>query len=148
MNSLHERRIACEGLQGGRFIAPEEGAEIILLGLESGERLPGHVVLQVAPDPLDRVQRGAIRGPEESTHVLREGELGGGVRPPIVQQEDMQALREGLGQGIEAAWAHVRMYIWPFEEASVPRGGLDRTINREPFEDMLDRARQAGCRAR
>jgi hypothetical protein len=60
------------------------------------------------------------------------------VRPTVVQQEDIQALRECLGEAIEEELAHVRMYIWPFEEASVPRGGLDRTIDIEPREDMVD----------
>jgi hypothetical protein len=138
MNSLHARRIAGEGWQGSRFIAPEEEAAIILLGIERGDLRPGQVGRQVAPDPLDRVPLGALRGLAESTHVLREGELGGGVRPPMVPQEDMQAIREGLGQGRKEELAHGRIERGPFEAEALPRGGFDRPIDREPVADMLD----------
>ena len=52
--------------KSGSFIALEEAGQIILLGIESSALQPGHVVLQVAPDPLDRVQIGAIRGQERA----------------------------------------------------------------------------------
>jgi hypothetical protein len=70
--------------------------------------------------------------------MLWKRELRGRVRPTVVQQEDIQALRECLGKGIEEELEHVRMYIWSFEEASVTRGGLARTIDIEPREDMVD----------
>jgi hypothetical protein len=62
MDSLHEIRIGRERLQDGSVIALEEEVQISLSGIEIGELQLGHVVLQVAPDPLDRVQLGAIQG--------------------------------------------------------------------------------------
>jgi hypothetical protein len=70
MNSFHEIRIAREGLKGGRVIPPEEEAQIILVSIEIRELQPGQGILQVTPDPLDRVQLGAIWGQEEP-YVLR-----------------------------------------------------------------------------
>ncbi len=64
--------MASEGLKRGRFIVPEEVAQIILLGIEMNERQPGHV-LRITPDPLDWLQLGAIQGQEEQTYVLRDG---------------------------------------------------------------------------
>src|SRR5919108_1493035 len=140
MNRLHEIRIACEGLKGGRFIALEEEGQIILLGLEVGELQPGHLVLQVAPDPLDRVQLGAIRGQEEQTDVLREGELGGGVCPTVVQHEDIEAVGEGVREGIDEELEHLRVQIRPLEAEPVPRRWLHGAIDIAPREDMLDRS--------
>jgi hypothetical protein len=140
MNSLHEIRIACEGLKGGSFIALEEEVQIILLGIERGELQPGHVVLQVAPDPLDRVQLGAIRGQEEQTDVLREGELGGGVRPTVVLQEDIEAVGEGVREGIDEELEHLGVQIRQLEEEPLTRRRLHGAIHIAPLEDMLDRA--------
>jgi 3-hydroxyisobutyrate dehydrogenase-like beta-hydroxyacid dehydrogenase len=49
----------------GSVITLEEEVQRILVGIELGKLQPGHVVLQVAPDPLDRVHLGALRGQEE-----------------------------------------------------------------------------------
>ena len=138
MNSLHEIRIAREGLKSGSFIALEEAGQIILLGIEISELQPGHVVLQVAPDPLDRVQLGAIRGQKEQADVLRQGELGGGVRPTVVQQEDIEAVGEGLREGIDEELEHLGIQIGQLEKEPVARGGRHGAIDIEPLEDMLD----------
>jgi len=140
MDSLYEIRIACESLKGGRFIALEEEGQIILLGIEVGELPPGHVVLQGAPDPLDRVQLRAIWGQEEQTHVLREGELGGRVRVTVVQQEDIEAVRESVREGVDEELEHRGVQIRQLEEEPVTRRRLHGAIDIEPLEDMLDRA--------
>jgi hypothetical protein len=66
MNGLREVRVARERLKGSRLIGPEKMAEVILLGIEVDELLPGHLVLQVTPDPLNGVQfrQGLRRGDE------------------------------------------------------------------------------------
>jgi hypothetical protein len=111
INSLDEIRIAREGLQSARFIAAEEEAQIILLGIEKSKLPPGQVVLQVVPHPFDRVHLGAIGGQEEQTDILREGKLGRGVRPTVVQQENVEAVRKGLGKGIEEELEHLSVQI-------------------------------------
>jgi hypothetical protein len=86
MNGLREVRIARERLKGSRFIGPEKMAEVILLGVEIDELLPGHLVLQVTPDPLNGVQFRAIGRQEPHAHVRREGEPRGrmGVWAPLL----------------------------------------------------------------
>jgi hypothetical protein len=118
-------------------IALQEVVERILLGIKIGALLPGQRVLQVAPDPLDRMQLRAIGRPEDQAYVLWKRARQGLLRATVIPQEDMQTLREGLGQGIEAAWAHVCIEVGPCKEAVVTRGGFDRTIDLEPREDML-----------
>jgi hypothetical protein len=140
MNSLHAIRIAREGLSGGRFIALEEEVQLILLGLELGEWPPGHGVFQVAPDPLDRVQLGAIRGQEEQTDVFREGELGGGVRPTVVQHEAIEAVGEGVREGIDEELEHLGVQIRQLEEEPGTRRRLHGAIDIVPLEDLLDRS--------
>jgi hypothetical protein len=140
MDCLHEIWIAREGLQGGRFVIPEEEAQIILLGIEMNEWQPGQAVLQVAPDPLDRVQLGAIWGQEEQTDVLREGELGGGVRPTVVEQENVEAVRKGLGEGIDEELEHLGIQRRPLQEEPSARRRLHGPIDIQPLEDMLDRS--------
>jgi hypothetical protein len=139
MDSLHEIRIACEGLKSGSFIALEEG-QIILLGIELGELQPGHVGLQVVPASLDRVQLVAIRGQEEQTDVLRGGELGGGGRPTVVQHEDLEAVGEGVREGVDEELEHLGVQIRRLEAEPVTRRWLHGAIDIEPLEDMLDRS--------
>jgi len=108
------------------------------LGSEIGELQPGHVVLQVAPDLVDGVQLGALRWQNEQTDVLRQGELGGGVRPTVVYHEDIEAVREGLREGIDEELEHRGVQIRPLEEEPVARGGRYGARHREPRKDMLD----------
>lgn len=140
LNSLHAIRIAREGLQSGRFIALEEAAQIILLGLDLGELQPGHVILQIAPDPLDRVQLRALRGQEAPTSGLRQGKLGGGVRPTVVSPEDSEAVGDGRGKGIDEELAPLGVQIRPLAEEPGTRRRLHGAIGIEPLEDRLDRS--------
>jgi hypothetical protein len=138
MDGLHERRRARQGWQSGRFVIPEEEAQIILLGLEMNARLPGHGVLEGAPDPLDRVPRGALWGPAEPPDVLGQGELGGRVRPTVVPQEAVEAVRNGLGDGLDAAWAHLGVQVRPRQEAPSARRPLHGAIAIAPRADRRD----------
>jgi hypothetical protein len=140
MNSLHEVGITAEGLQGGRLIGLEEVAEVILLGIEIGELLPGHLVLQVTPDPLNRVQFKAIGRQEHQAHVRREDELLGRMGPTVVQQEDIQAVGEGLREGVDEELEHLGVQIGQLQKEPVTRGGLHSAIDVEPLKDMLDGA--------
>jgi hypothetical protein len=140
MNGLHEIRIACERLQGGRFITLEQKGQVMLLGLKVGELQPGYVILQVAPDPLDRVQLGAVGGQKEQTYILWQGQLGGGVRPTVVHHEDIQAVGEGLREGVDEELEHRGVQIGQFQKEAVARGRLHGAIDVEPLEDMLNGA--------
>jgi hypothetical protein len=64
--------------------------------------------------------------------MLWEGELGGGVPPTIVQHEDVEAIREGLREGIDEELEHLGVQIWQLQEATCTRRRLHRAIDRAP----------------
>ena len=61
MDSFHHVRIPRERLEGGRIISLPQVRSRALLRLEINQRLPGQVILQVAPEPLHGVQLWTIR---------------------------------------------------------------------------------------
>jgi len=69
MDSLHQVRIPCERLEGGRIIGLQEVHYIVLLRLEIHTRLPGQVILKAEPEPLNRVQCWTIRWPLHRPHI-------------------------------------------------------------------------------
>jgi hypothetical protein len=140
MKSLHEVGIAAEGWQRGRLIGLEEVAERLLLGLESGALLAGHVVLEVTPDLLDRLQRRAIGRQAHQAPVRREPEQSGRLGPSVVQQEAIQAVGEGLYEGVDDERAQLGVQLGPRQREPVARGGLDGALDVEPRQAMLDEA--------
>jgi hypothetical protein len=138
MNRLNQVGVAREGLQRRRFIGPEERGYIVLLGLQRREVKPGERVFEVSPDPLNRVQLRTIGRQEHEAHVGREGEPLGGVGPAVVQEQEIQAVREDLGEGIQEELEALRVEIRQLQEEPIARGRLDRPIDIEPLEDMLD----------
>jgi hypothetical protein len=140
MNGLDEIGVARESLQCGLLILPEESSDVVLLRLQAGRVEPRHILLEVAPDPFNGVERGAIGWQEHEVHVVRQGEPWGPMGPPIVQQEDIQAVSEGLGEGIDEELEHVRIQIWQFQEEALARRRLHSAIDAGPCEDMRHRA--------
>jgi hypothetical protein len=55
----------------------------------------------------------------------------------VVQSEAMEALRQGLREGIDEELTHLGIQIRPLQKEPVTRGGLHRAIDIEPLEDML-----------
>jgi hypothetical protein len=129
MNRLHEGGIAAEGVPRGRLISLEQVAEVILLGLESGEWLPGHVVFEGTPDPLQRVQFRAIGRQEHQAPVRREGEPRGRMGPTVVQHEEVQAVGEGLREGVDEALEPLGVQRGPLQKEPLTRGRLHRAID-------------------
>ena len=109
MNGLDEIRVARESLQCGRLIPPEESSDGVLLRLQIGKVEPRQIILAVAPDPLKGVALGAIRWQAYEVHVVRQGKPLGRMCPTIVQEEDIQAVSKGLGEGIDEELEHVRI---------------------------------------
>jgi hypothetical protein len=64
----------------------------------------------------------------------------GGMRPTVVQEQQVQALGEGLRKGLDEELEALGVQIRQLQEKALARGRLDRTIDIEPLEDMLDRA--------
>jgi hypothetical protein len=139
MNGLDHIGIAGQRLQPGRFIGPEEVGNGVWLGIQMRELKPGQRIFQVSPDPLNRVQFRAIGWQEHQAHVRGEGELLGRMGAAVVQQQEMQAVRERLCTQIDEDLEVRRIQIRPFQEEPLARGGLDRTIHLAPLEDVLYR---------
>jgi hypothetical protein len=55
MNSVHHVRVPGERLEGERIIGLQQVSSIVLLRVEINARLPGEVILQGTPEPLNRV---------------------------------------------------------------------------------------------
>lgn len=121
MNSLDEVRVAGEGLKRGRLIASEECRDIVLLHIQIWEVEPGQGVFQVTPDALNRVQLGAIGWQEHEAHVRRQGEPLRRVGATVVQQSEIQAVREGLREAIDEELEHLGVQIGQLQEEAVPR---------------------------
>jgi hypothetical protein len=60
--------------------------------------------------------------------------------PTVVQEQKIQALREGLRKGLDEELEALGVQIRQLQEEAIARGRLDRAIDIEPLEDMLDRA--------
>lgn len=140
MNCLNQVGVAREGLQRSRLINPEEHGQIVLLGIQSRELEPGERVFEVSLDPLNRVQLWTIGRQEHEAHIRWEGEPLGCMRHTIVQLQEIQAVREGLGKGVDEELEVVRVRVRQCQEVALARRGRQGTIDVEPCEDVLDRA--------
>jgi hypothetical protein len=136
MDRLDEIGIAREGLPRGGLIPPEERRNIVLLYIQSGKLEPRERVFQVAPDPLERVQLGAVRRQEHQAHVGWEREPLGGMRATIVHHQEIEAVGKGRREGLDEELEAFGVQIGPFEKEPVACRRLHRAIDVEPFEDM------------
>ncbi len=71
--------------------------------------------------------------------MLRDGELVGGMGATVVQEPEIQAVGEGLGEQIDAELEVLRVQRGPCQTEALSAGGRPRAIDREPCEDMLAR---------
>ena len=127
-------------MKGSRLISLKERGNIVLLRLKRREVEPRQRIFEVAPNALHRVQLRTIRRQEHQAHVGWEGQGLGGMRPTVVQEQQIQALREGLRKGLDEELEALGVQIRQLQEKALARGRLDRAIDIEPLEDMLDRA--------
>jgi hypothetical protein len=138
MTGLYERGVACEGGQRGGLIPPEERRDLVLWRLQSGALQPRQRVFAVAPAPLDRVQLGAIRWPAHETHVGRQRQLLARMRPTVVQEQKIQAVRAGLCEGVHNELEALGMQLRPFPEEPIARRRLYGAIARAPRRGRLN----------
>jgi hypothetical protein len=61
------------------------------------------------------------------------------MRPTGIQEEDVEAVGEGLGEGVDEELETLGVEIWQFEEEPRSRRGRHSTIDVEPLENVLDR---------
>jgi hypothetical protein len=60
------------------------------------------------------------------------------MRPAVVQEQEIQAVREGCCEGVDEELETVDVQIRQLQEEPVTCRGLHGPIDVEPFEDMLD----------
>jgi hypothetical protein len=140
MDGLDEICVTGEGSQRGCRIGPEKMGNVVLLPIQSGKLEPRQRVFEVSPDPLNRVQLWAIGRQEHEAHVGQEDEPRGRVGPAVVQKPEIQAVREGFGEGIQEDLAALRVELRQLQEEPIARGRLHGAIDIHPLEDMLHRA--------
>jgi hypothetical protein len=140
MNGLDEIGVGRESVQRRRLIGPEEHRHIVLLPLKGREVEPGERIFEVTPDPLNGVQLRTIGRQEHEAHVGREGEPLGGMGPAVIQEQEIEAVREGLGEGVQEDLEALCVEIRQLQEEPVARRRLHGAVNIPPLENMLDRA--------
>jgi hypothetical protein len=101
MNGLDELGIAREGLQGGGLIGSEARGQRVWLHVQIRAVEPRQRVFEVAPDPFKGIQLGTVGWQEHEAYVGWKGEPLGRMGPAVVQEQEIQAVREGLGEGID-----------------------------------------------
>jgi hypothetical protein len=114
--------------------------EVVLWHIQSGKLAPCPRVFQVAPDSCNRIQLWAIGWEEDEAHVGREGESLGCMGPAVVQEQAMEAIWDGLSEGLQEELKALRVEIWSLQEDPVAGCRLHRAIDREPREAMRHRA--------
>jgi hypothetical protein len=72
--------------------------------------------------------------------VCRENEPLGRVRPAIVEQQDVQAVGEGLGEPVNEELEALGIEIRQLQEEPLPGCRGHRAIDIKPLEDVLHRA--------
>jgi hypothetical protein len=138
MNGLHQIGVVREGWQPSRLIGPEARGDIVLWSLASGELEPSERVFEGAPAPFKGVPRWAIRRPEHAAHGFRHGELLGRMRPPVIQEQDIQAVRESLREQVDEELEHGGMQRGELPAEPLACRRRHRAIDRAPRDDRLD----------
>ena len=138
MDSFHHVRIPRERLEGGRIIGLQQVRSRALLRLEINQRLPGQVILQVAPEPLHGVQLWTIRWPPHRPYLGGPPQALGGVGAPVIPAHEVQAVGKGLGEGIHEALEHVGMQRGACQEAARTRRRGHGAIDRAPGAGVLE----------
>jgi hypothetical protein len=90
-----------EDLPRRRLIGSEARGDRLLWCFQSREVEPGERVLEVAPDPLHRVQLWTLGRQEHETHVRREDRPLGGVRRTVVQEQEVWTVWDGPCEGVD-----------------------------------------------
>jgi hypothetical protein len=126
MNGVDEIGIARESLQGGCLVASEELGDVVLWRIQIGEVEPRQRIFAVAPDSLKGVQLGTVGGQEHETYVRGEHEPLSRMRTAIVEEEEIQAVRESRREGVDEDLEAFRVQRGPFEAEPLAGGGSSR----------------------
>jgi hypothetical protein len=110
-----------------------------LLPIQMRELEPDERIFEATPDPLNRVQLGTRGRQEYQAYVFRQGEPLGCRRPAVIPEQEMQAVAEGLREGVDEELKHLGIQIGQFQEEPVTRVGPHGPVDGESLEDVLDR---------
>jgi hypothetical protein len=138
MNCLRKIGVTRERLEGGGLRGLQEVTDVGLWSLQSGELQPGQPILEVTPEPLQRVQCWALRRQAHEADLRREGALRGRMRPTIIQEQDLQTGRERLREQVDQEREHLSVRIGPFQEEPGACEGRYGAIDVAPLEDRLN----------
>jgi hypothetical protein len=140
INCIYQVGVTGERWQRGSIVGPSQLADVVLLRVHTEELLPCEVVFQVTPHPLDRVQLWTVGWYEHEAHGRGEGEPLCGMRPPVVQEQEVPAVWDSFRQGVDEELAALGVAIRQFEDAPLARRGGHGAIDVEPLADLLHRA--------
>jgi hypothetical protein len=109
MNGLGRVGAARQGLECGRTIGLGQVTDGIQVSGLIGELLPGHLIFEATPDPLNSVGLGTVGWQPHTADIFRPAGSLHGASTAAIQEQDMQAVRGRRGERIEADWAHIRV---------------------------------------
>jgi hypothetical protein len=140
MNGLDGIGVVCERLERGGLIPLAERHEIVLLHIQVGELEPRQGIFEVAPDPFNRVQLWTVGRQGHQAYVGRKGESLGRMGSTVVQEQEVEAVRESLGEGIHEELEALGIQIRQFQEEPLTRRGFHGPIDIEPLKHVLHHA--------
>jgi hypothetical protein len=140
MNGLDKIGVVRERLERGGPIPLEERHEIVLLHLQMGKLKPRQGIFEVAPDALDGVQLGTVGRQEHEAYVGRKSEPLGRMGPTVVQEQEVEAVWEGLCEGLHEELEALDIQIRQFQEEPLTRRGFHGPIDGEPLKHVLHHA--------
>jgi hypothetical protein len=74
MDGINQTGVPGERLSPWRIIGPQQLTDIMLLGIHLHALQPSHVIVQAAPDALNRIQCRTMGWSAREAHVGWEGE--------------------------------------------------------------------------
>jgi hypothetical protein len=101
---------------------------------------PGQIVLQVAPEPLKRVQLRTVGRQPHAPDLVWPPHALGGVYAAVVQEQTVEAVRKRVGEGLHTDLAGVGIQLRQLQKEARACGRSHSPIPVEPLEDMRDGA--------
>jgi hypothetical protein len=132
--------MASKRLDGRPIIDLQQVAHIDLSGLQIRELLPGQVVFHVAPHPLDRVQLRTVGREEHEAHIRWEGKPLGSMGSTVVQEQDVEAVRKRLSEGIHKELESGGLQRGQLQQEAFTGARRHGPIDVERLKNVLDHA--------
>jgi hypothetical protein len=135
-------------LESRTIIGLQQVANIDLLGLQIHALLPGQVVFHVGPHPLDRVQLRTVGREEHEAHIRWEGKPLGRMGSTVVQEQDVEAVRKRLSEGIHKELEGGGIQRGQLQQEAFTGARRHGPIDVERLKNVLDRANRVDAAGR